>query len=158
MTPDQKFEKWLLNELRFNLEKTIVGDEQDGWTVFGRYHIMPVSHVYKIWRRNTLIGSFGSKRSALSWCIADKNKQISLCQQIQVLDAQKQLIDNDVAVSRAMSRYSKCSDFRQTVLVKLQPKLVLKNAVSAQLEKCISFAKYIQLKGFSNETARTSHA
>ena len=158
MTPEQKFQQWALNELRHNLGQTMVGDDREGWTVFGRYHIQPQVPTYKVWRGPALIGSFGSKRSALSWCIADKHKQLMLSQQIQNLDTKKQIIDNDVAVSHQQQQNSKSSAFKEIVMTKLQPKLIQKATLSAQLEKCISQAKYLQLKGFSNETARTSHA
>lgn len=158
MTPEQKFQQWALNELKHNLGKTIVGDDREGWTVFGRYQIQPRVPGYQVWRGTCLVGSFGSKRSALSWCIADKHKQLALSQQIQNLDTKKQIIDNDIAVSQQQQQNSKCSFFKEIVMTKLQPKLVQKATVSAQLEKCISQAKYLQLKGFSNETARTSHA
>lgn len=158
MTPEQKFEQWAMAQLRHNIDKTIVGNEQEGWKVFGRYDIVPQSPIYEVWFGVNFVGKFGSKRSALSWCIADKHKQLGLSQQIKNLDSKKQMIDNDVAVSQQLQHKTKSLLFKETVMLKLQPKLLQKDAVSAQLEKCISQAKYLQLKGFSNETARTSHA
>jgi hypothetical protein len=39
--------------------------------------------------------------------------------------------------------------------MKLQPKIDQYNSVTAELEKCVNQAKYMQIKGFNNETART---
>jgi hypothetical protein len=44
-------------------------------------------------------------------------------------------------------------DFYETVNTKIQPKQAVLDSVQAEIEKCINSAKYLQLRGFSNETA-----
>ena len=157
MTREQKLERWAERELRHSIDKMILDDNSGGWVVFGRYHITPEKQVFNVWHYANFIGSFSSKRSAISWCIADKNNQASLSQQIKVLDFKKQFLDNDIACRTGLSKLSRSAEFREMVKTKLEPKIFLNSAVTAELEKCISSAKYIQLRGFSNETARTSH-
>ena len=43
----------------------------------------------------------------------------------------------------------------EIINMKLQPKIDQYNSVTAELEKCVNQAKYMQIKGFNNETART---
>ena len=45
--------------------------------------------------------------------------------------------------------------FYEIINMKLQPKIDQYNSVTAELEKCVNQAKYMQIKGFNNETART---
>ena len=37
--------------------------------------------------------------------------------------------------------------------MKIQPKIDLYQAVNQELEKCVNQAKYLQIRGFNNETA-----
>ena len=157
MTREQKLERWAERELRHSIDKMILDDNSGGWVVFGKCHITPEQQVFNVWHYANFVGSFGSKRSAISWCIADKNNQASLSQQIKVLDFKKQFLDNDIACRTGLGKLSRSAEFREMVKTKLEPKVSLNSAVTAELEKCISSAKYIQLRGFSNETARTSH-
>lgn len=156
MNRDQKFEQWAERALSQKLDQIMFGNEHDGWVVFGRYHIKPVKQDYQVWHYHDQAGNFSSKRSAVSWCIADHHKQHNLSRQIQILDSKKQLITSDIKCRSELARRSNSTDFAEIVNTKLETKLAMNHAVSAELEKCISSAKYIQLRGFSNETARTS--
>jgi hypothetical protein len=55
-----------------------------------------------------------------------------------------------------MADRSRNNGFSEVVLTKLQPKVQQHTLVDQELEKCLISAKYIQLRGFQNETARTS--
>lgn len=158
MIKEQKFEKWAEKQFQQNSALTIIGDEHSGWVAFNRYHIKPVDTGYEVWHYYNLVTVFGSKKSAISYCIADFHKQYKLSQQIRVLDAKKQLVINDIKCRSEMARRGKSAKFREMVNTKLETKLAVNAAVSAELEKCISSAKYIQLRGFSNETARPSYS
>jgi hypothetical protein len=46
-------------------------------------------------------------------------------------------------------------DFYEIVNIKIQPKVSQFNLVNSELEKCVKSAKYLQIRGFNNETART---
>lgn len=158
MNNDKKLEDFAERELRASLNKVILGSERDGWFAFGRYYISPVPTGYEVYQNDDLISTFGSKRSAISWCVADFNRRYVLAHQIQNLDSKKQIIDSDIHCRSEIARRSKSPAFREMIKTKLQSKLEQNSAVTAELEKCISSAKYIQLRGFSNETARTSYS
>jgi hypothetical protein len=157
MNQEQKLERWAIQELKLTIDQTIFDDNKGGWIAFGRYHIIPADAVFDVWRNDSFIASFGSKRSSLSWCIADNKNQTHLAQQIKTLDQKKQLIENDIVCRSGMRKRSKSPETREIIKTKLEPKIALNSVITAELEKCISSAKYIQLRGFSNETARTSH-
>lgn len=158
MNQEQKLEYWAKQELKRTIDQTILDDDEGGWIAFGRYQIKPNHAVFDVSRNDFFIGSFGSKRSALSWCIADNKNQLQLAQQIQTLDQKKQLIENDIACRSGIKKRMKSPVSKEIITTKLEPKIALNSVITAELEKCISSAKYIQLRGFSNETARTSHA
>ena len=93
MNHDDKLEDFAERELRRSLNKVIFGSDKDGWFAFGRYHIVPVTLGYEVWQHDDLVSTFGSKRSAISWCVADFNRRYMLAAQIQTLDSKKQIIN-----------------------------------------------------------------
>ena len=156
MNQEQKFEQWAEQLLKQNLGQIIFGNENEGWTAFANYQIKPLKSQYEVKHYGNHVGNFGSKRSAISWCIADYHRQYSLSYRIQTLDSKKQQLVNDIQCRSEVARRSRSAAIKEMIQTKLEPKLAVNHAVSAELEKCISSAKYIQLRGFSNETARTS--
>jgi hypothetical protein len=54
-----------------------------------------------------------------------------------------------------VGRQSRNEDFYEITTTKIQPKIAQYNLVSTELEKCVNQAKYIQIRGFNNETDRT---
>jgi hypothetical protein len=99
-----------------------------------------------------------NKRNAISWCVADHNHRITLANRILVLDNKKQILAADIQGRQQLGDRSRVEDFYENVSIKLQPKIEAFNMLTSELEKCINSAKYIQIRGFSNETARTSNA
>ena len=159
MTIDQKLEKFAEQEFRKNLPHIIFDDNEGGWIAFGKYRISPVDEGFTV-ETTTInhIGTFGSKRTAISWCVADRFNQINLANEILILDSKKRLTAADIHARQALARKSRTQGFSEIVETKIQPKIDVLKSVSAELEKCVNSAKYLQLRGFSNETARTSRA
>ena len=62
------------------------------------------------------------------------------------------------ALNEGVDITNRPEEFQEIVETKIQPELDAVAGVRAELEKCINSAKYLQLRGFSNETARTSRA
>ena len=61
----------------------------------------------------------------------------------------------DIAARTAIAEHSTQWEFRDTVGTKLETKIIRKKKVENELAKCVNWAKYIQQKGFNNETARS---
>jgi hypothetical protein len=159
MNIDQKLEKFAEHEFRKNLPHIIFDDDEGGWIAFGKYRIRPVEDGFVV-ETTTInyVGTFGSKRTAISWCVADRFDQLNLANEILILDSKKRLTTADIQTRQAVARKSRTQGFSEMIETKIQPKIDVLKSVSAELEKCVNSAKYLQLRGFSNETARTSRA
>jgi hypothetical protein len=156
MIKEQKLEQWAERELIRHIHTMIIDDNDGGYVVFGKYHLTPETHGFavKTWDRH--IHCFGSKRSAISWCVADRSNNINLANQILVLDRKQQMLSADIHCRRGQANRGRTEDFYEIVNTKVQPKIEQHLSVTAELEKCINSAKYIQIRGFNNEIARTS--
>jgi hypothetical protein len=85
--------------------------------------------------------------------VADKYHQYNLANNIQTLDSKRQQLSADIHCRMSQATRGRHEDFYETVNTKIQPKQAVLDSVQAELEKCINSAKYLQLRGFSNETA-----
>jgi hypothetical protein len=155
MNQQQKLEKFAHTHARATLEKSIIPLD-DGLLVFGQYVIKESNNGFDVFQYDDQVGSFGNKKTAMSWCIAESCKQYRLSFEIQVLDSKKSQLSADISTRRRIGEISKHSNTAELIETKLQPKIRYYNSVKAELEKCINSAKYLQLRGFSNETARHS--
>lgn len=157
MTRQMKLDQWAEKELKRNLQYLIVEDDQGGYVVFGKYYLCHEPTGYAVYNRSgDQIDKFSSKRSAISWCVADHRNMLNLAQSIRSLDAKWRSLTSDIACRRHMAERSRDHDFSEIVFTKLQTKIAQQSQIGQELEKCLNLAKYIQLRGFQNETARTS--
>jgi hypothetical protein len=157
MNKQDKLERFAEQELKRNLHVIIVPDDEGGYVVFGQYHLVPDTRGYKVYTMTSDASTlFSSKRCALSWCVADRYNQLNLAQNIRILDQKKQILEADIYCRRTTAERSKTQCFYETVNTKIQPKLDKYNSLNAELEKCLISAKYLQIRGFNNETARPS--
>jgi len=101
---------------------------------------------------------FNSSKTAVSWCIADKFRQLNLARDLLTLDQKLGNITNDISVRAAIADRSTRWEFRDPVGVKLETKIIRKKLLENQLSKCVDSAKYLQQRGFNNETARTGRS
>lgn len=153
LSHSHKLERWAERELDRNLKHMIVNSESGSYVAFGQYHLEPQSHGYSVSIWDQLIHVFSNKRTAISWCVATKYHQHRLANNLQMLDSKRQQLVADIHCRRAQAQQGRTEDFYETVNTKLQPKQQSLDSVTAELEKCINLAKYLQLRGFSNETA-----
>ena len=154
MTQEQKLERFAEKEFRRNMHNLIV--QHDGvLVVFGPYKIVENQQQFEVQTYSQDPIEFSSKRTALSWCIADYKNRLKLANNILTLDRKKRLLANDIYCRRTMAEHSRSDEFNDLVITKIQPKIDNYQAVNSELEKCVNMAKYIQIKGFNNETART---
>jgi hypothetical protein len=156
MTRDQKLEQWAERELKRNIESMIIDAGNGTIVVFGRYYIEPVDTRFRVSTWDREIHCFSSKKTAMSWCTADYRLHYNLSNTILVLDRKKQALTADIYCRKGQADKGKTEDFYEIVNMKVQPKIDQLNSVNSELEKCINQAKYIQIRGFNNETARTS--
>ena len=154
MTKDKKFEAWAERELYRNGNTAIIDDGEGGYIVFGKYYMHPVDGKFSVERPDREIHKFATKRTAMSYIVADKNNRLNLANQILKLDTKQQLLAADIKCRQLLCQRAKTQEFCDMVEAKVEPVIAQHTAVSNELEKCVNSAKYIQIRGFNNETAR----
>lgn len=153
MKPSQKLAALAERELPYLLDHVILADGEK-YRVFGSYVLRETGRGYALTHNDYPVGTFSSTRSAVAWCIADKKRQYCLANEIQHLDTTLLRLQNDIDVRGSQARNSTGS-FWETVTVKTAHRQAQRQLIQNQLTKCINRAKYWQLQGSLNETART---
>ena len=154
MKQDREFERIFRQEFK-NIEPNIIWQSEDGYEVFGHYKIQTKKTGYLVSSGLSEIGVFSSTRTALSWCIADKNRVYNTAREILRTDNKLTDLKNDIQTRAAIGDRSRDHGLREIILTKLESKIIQKKSLENQLDKYVSWAKYIQHRGFQNETART---
>lgn len=155
MNQEQKLERFAEKEFRRNMHKLIVQEDDGNLIVFGRYQIREHNEEFFVSTYTSQEIEFSSKRTAMSWCIADYKNQIKLANNILTLDRKKRLLSADIYCRKTLADRSRHCEFNDLVITKIQNKVINYRVVNSELEKCVNLAKYLQIKGFNNETART---
>ena len=154
MKPDQEFERLFRQEFRDVMPNTIWKNDHGVYEVFGHYRIQPERPGYRVFCSATEVGVFSSTRAALSWCIADKNKSYNTARELLTVDTKLNALTHDINARAAVGDRSKDPALRETILTKLETKIIRKKLLENQLTKCVNWAKYCQQRGFDNETQR----
>ena len=150
MTRDQKLERFAERELKRVYTELIIDDEHGGYVAFGRYHVRPQPAGFAVYyHSDDLVSLFSSKKTAMSWCVADHLQQHGLAQNIRILDNKKQTLTADIHCRRGQADRSSRPEFREMVRTKLAPKIENLTLLDQELEKCLNSAKYLQLRGFA---------
>lgn len=150
----QRLEKLLAQDIE-HLKDTAIFKDGKKFYAFDRYMIEPELDQYRVTKYSCDMGLFASLRSATSWCIADKYNQIKLGMELKRLDQHKELLSSDITARETLNRKTQDPIRREIVDAKLSTKKIQLRAISEQLDKCVNLAKYWQIRGFNNETART---
>lgn len=139
------------------LKNHTIFDDGNHYYVFGRYEIVKKSAGnYQVIKGNTPIKTFSASRSALSWCIADKYNNNELANNIQKLDEEKIRLSNDLAVRQQILKKIQDPQRKEITFTKITARKQSLKLIENRLAKCVSLAKYCQIRGFNrDETART---
>ena len=156
MNRDRTLERWISSEIK-NVRPLLIWRNDAGeYEAFGRYRIVQEQQQFRVYKRSQDCGVFSSTRLALSWCIADHNRQYELSRDLAALDRELQSISNDLTVRVGIAERSRRSQFKEDVFTKLQGRIIRRKELEHRLDKCVDLAKYWQQRGFRYETARTS--
>lgn len=158
MIKDQEFERIFRQEFKDITPNLIWQNKAGEYEAFGRYRIVPVRPGYQVFCAATEVGTFHSTRSALSWCIADKHHAYNTAREMLMVDNKLNALTQDINARAAVGDRSQNPELREIILTKLESKIIHKKQLENQLTKCVNWAKYIQQRGFDNETARTGRS
>jgi hypothetical protein len=155
MIREKHIELLFRQEFRDLMPNMIWENDNGIYEVFGHYRIEPVATGFRVSCGATDIGVFATTRTALSWCIADKHSAYNTAREILTLDNKLTSTTHDINTRAAIGDRSQNPVLRETILTKLESKIIHKKQLENQLTKCVNWAKYCQQRGFDNETART---
>ena len=158
MKPDQEFERMFRQEFKDITPNLIWQNDSGEYEVFGRYRIVPQRPGYQVFCSESEVGTFNSTKSALSWCIADKNSAYNTARELLTVDNKLAALAQDINTRAAVGDRSNNPALREIILTKLESKIIHKKLLENQLTKCVNWAKYIQQRGFDNETQRTGRS
>jgi hypothetical protein len=155
---DQELESLVRNELKSIMPNIIWRNDSGDYELFGKYRIVANRPGYTVYCSATEVGEFSSTRTAVSWCVADKYRNYNLARDILRTDTRLAAVTSDIFVRMGVANKSKRAEFRESIDTKLETKIIRKKELEKQLAKYVNLAKYLQQKGFENETARSSRA
>ena len=151
MKPDQEFERMFRQEFKDITPNLIWQNDSGEYEVFGRYRIVPQRPGYQVFCSESEVGIFNSTKSALSWCIADKNSAYNTARELLTVDNKLAALAQDINTRAAVGDRSNNPALREIILIKLESKIIHKKLLENQLTKCVNWAKQIQSRGFAEE-------
>ena len=155
MIKERDIERMFRQEFR-DLMPNVIWQNDDGvYEVFGHYRIHAEDRGFRVYCSGTDVGIFSSTRTALSWCIADKNGSYNTARELLTIDNKLYSLTSDIATRAAIGDRSQNPALKELILTKLESKIYIKKMLENQLANCVNWAKYCQQRGFDNETART---
>ena len=139
------------------LKSNMIIAQDNQYHVFDQYTIEKSSNnTYSVARQRYVNKIFSTLPVALSWCIADKIQNSQLAYTIQNLDQERVRISADVFIRESLLKQIQDPERREITYIKITAKKQGLKAVENRLAKCVSLAKYYQIRGFNcDETART---
>lgn len=155
---DQELENLVRVELKTIMPNLIWRNDHGDYELFGKYRIVANKPGYTVYCSATEVGEFSSTRTAVSWCVADKYRNYNLARDILRTDIRLSAVTSDIIVRMGVANRSKKAEFRESIDTKLETKIIRKKELEQQLANYVKMAKYLQQRGFENETARSSRA
>jgi hypothetical protein len=149
VNPLQEFMCIVRSELR-RLDRDLILSESGGYRAFQDYFLCAVSGGWRVTKRRDVVAEFTSSRTALAWCIADKYQQWDLARRIQQLDQRLFITDRGLDLRQRRAQQHSSS----LLLAKIQHRQQQRFTTKSELDKCVSRAKYLQIRGFRNDTQR----
>jgi len=151
-------ENWVNEVSQHILPELIWQNELGEYEVFGKYRIVPQLSGFCVFINEDAQGFFNSTRTAISWCIADKFQQYNLARDLLTCDNMLANLTNDIFVRAGVANKTRDPNMRESIDTKLELKILHKKKLASQLNNYVNRAKYLQQKGFANETSRFGSA
>jgi hypothetical protein len=154
-----------MNETQFN---NLVSTELNGLTehvilqrgniveCFGVYKILALNGHCEVRQKSKPTNTFTNLRNAVSWCVADKHKNVTVSTQIKQLDTSLMTMQRNSSHAVSFAKTLRNKDIIRYYIItgKLSAIRFGIASITEQLDKLVNYTKYIQLKGFNNEPQR----
>ena len=140
------------------VKHNMIWQEAGRYHVFGEYEIAVTSKGVDLTCSRRDSQRFSGVKSALAWCIAHKYRRHDVAQEIAELDQRRQRDTADLEVRSQLAKRHNNTDRRETAMLKVEQRRQQLAVTEMRLDKCINLAKYWQIRGFNNETARTGRS
>ena len=154
---ETEIEKYIKHELKDIMPNVIIQTDKGTYELFGQYQIIAQKPVYRVFCNDNEVGVFNSSKTAVSWCVADKYQRFNLARDILTTDTILGNLTNDIFVRTGIANRVKTAQAREDIETKLETKIIRKKYLEIHLADCVKSAKYLQQRGFNNETARISN-
>lgn len=155
MKPDQEFERMFRQEFKEITSNLIWKNDSGEYEVFGKYRIISMRPGYKVFCSASEVGIFNSTKSALSWCIADKNQSYNTARELLTVDNKLAALTQDINARATVGDRSKNPALREIILTKLESKIIHKKQLENQLIKCIDWAKQLQSRQYASASSKS---
>lgn len=152
---EHKVQQMLASDLVLAESNMITPCSPGVYDVFGRWKLRDQQHQVEITARDRLVGRFSNVRSALSWCIAEKYQQHELSHNIRNLDRDLQRFHAAHDAYREILTRITDPQRRWVVGVKSDEATLRYRQAAERMSIYVSRAKYLQIRGFNDEIART---
>lgn len=143
-----------------DLEANSILKNEDGtFSVFGKFTISETNNkFFTVKKYDNFEAEFTTLKSAISWCVAEKYNQSKLSNSIKILEQERCRLLCDIGARSQLFKKFKNLEQKKVVELKLTTKKDRLKQIDTQITKCINSAKYWQIQGFNNETARTGRS
>lgn len=140
-------------EFRPLADRSLLSTTQ-GTLAFGIYRIQQHRGSWQVWRREIPVGSFRWSSTALAWCVADRYQDHVLAIRVRYLDQAQALLVDDVDVRARLAQKHLDPARRDLAQDRMQGRQHSLRAQQHQLDICLARAKYLYIRGLSDETTR----
>lgn len=125
-----------------NLIKKVIIQDESGYVIYGSYHLDEESGGWAVTADvfdDTIY--FGSKRSALAWCISYNHKDYTLAKTIHVLDKRLSEKQTNIDILNYKLTQKIDLDAREVLIARLSEDVYERQTYKKQLVRCIELTK-----------------
>jgi hypothetical protein len=151
--------KFIDTELNTELQEVLFTcDNQGKYYLFGKYVIVRVNNLYKVYRNDTRSKlDFLSLKNATAWCVLNNSGDNYGAYRIHNLDLKLSSIDIDIAVHKNKIKSAKSNFGTLISLTKLQEDTYKRRQLVSELSYYVNHSKRIQDGKFNAKDSKIKH-
>jgi hypothetical protein len=150
-----KLENMLGADIEAAKQNLMVKQSDGSYYLFGMFTVVETRGKITVHDCSQRVLEFSSIKSAVGWCIAKKYQEYTLANEIQQLDRNMAWQNSTALILTATAANIKDPDRKLIAIHKREDANHKTRTTKTRLQKCLSRAKYLQIRGFNDEIART---